>query len=144
MEKMLAQRLSFIKPSPTLAMSAKAAQMKAQGINVINLSAGEPDFDTPDFIKQAATKAMADGMTKYTAVDGLPALKKAIQKKFLNDNQLKYELDELVVSTGGKQVLFNALMATINEGEINWVGQILLKIFPWVFKKPKFHPVCGS
>jgi len=117
MEKMLAQRLSFIKPSPTLAMSAKAAQMKAQGIDVINLSAGEPDFDTPNFIKQAATKAMADGMTKYTAVDGLPALKKAIQKKFLNDNQLKYELDELVVSTGGKQVLFNALMATINEGD---------------------------
>lgn len=114
---MLAQRLSFIKPSPTLAMSAKASQMKAQGIDVINLSAGEPDFDTPDFIKQAATKAMANGMTKYTAVDGLPALKQAIQKKFLNDNQLSYEPDQLIVSTGGKQVLFNALMATINAGD---------------------------
>lgn len=114
---MLAQRLSQIKPSPTLAMNAKAAQMKASGIDVISLSAGEPDFDTPEFIKQAATQAMAKGMTKYTAVDGLPALKKAIQQKFLRDNQLSYDLDQLMVSTGGKQVLFNALMATIEAGD---------------------------
>lgn len=113
----LARRLSLIKPSPTLAMNAKAAQMKANGIDVISLSAGEPDFDTPDFIKQAATQAMAKGMTKYTAVDGLPALKKAIQQKFLRDNQLSYDLDQLIVSTGGKQVLFNALMATIETGD---------------------------
>lgn len=116
-KRMLAQRLSFIKPSPTLAMNAKAAQMKANGIDVISLSAGEPDFDTPDFIKQAATEAMLNGMTKYTAVDGLPALKKAIQQKFLRDNQLSYDLDQLIVSTGGKQVLFNALMATIESGD---------------------------
>lgn len=114
---MLAQRLSLIKPSPTLSMSAKAAQMKAEGIDIINLSAGEPDFDTPAFIKQAATDAMAKGMTKYTAVDGLPALKQAIQQKFLRDNHLRYELNQLIVSTGGKQVLFNALMATIDQGD---------------------------
>lgn len=114
---MLAQRLSLIKPSPTLAMNAKAAQMKASGIDVISLSAGEPDFDTPEFIKQAATRAMANGITKYTAVDGLPALKKAIQQKFLRDNQLSYDLDQLMVSTGGKQVLFNALMATIETDD---------------------------
>lgn len=91
--------------------------MKAEGIDIINLSAGEPDFDTPEFIKQAATQAMADGLTKYTAVDGLPALKKAIQKKFLRDNNLTYELAQLIVSTGGKQVLFNALMATIDQDD---------------------------
>lgn len=114
---MLAQRLSFIKPSPTLAMNAKAAQMKTSGIDVISLSAGEPDFDTPEFIKQAAAQAMAKGMTKYTAVDGMPSLKKAIQQKFLRDNQLSYDLDQLIVSTGGKQVLFNALMATVEDGD---------------------------
>lgn len=114
---MLANRLSSIKPSPTLMMISKAAQLKAQGVDVISLSAGEPDFDTPEFIKQAATEAMAKGMTKYTPVDGLLALKKAIQQKFLSDNQLHYDLDQLMVSTGGKQVLFNAFMASLNDSD---------------------------
>ena len=114
---MLAQRLDLIKPSPTLTINAKAAQLKAKGVDVISLSAGEPDFDTPEFIKQAAVQAMADGITKYTAVDGLLPLKKAIQQKFLRDNHLSYELNQLIVSTGGKQVLFNALMATLDQGD---------------------------
>lgn len=123
----LAHRLLTIKPSPTLAMTAKAATMKAQGRNVISLSAGEPDFDTPDFIKEAANRAMSQGLTKYTAVDGLPALKKAIQGKFLRDSQLSYEASQIMVSTGGKQVLFNALMATINPGD-----QVIIPAPYWV------------
>lgn len=113
----LATRLSLIQPSPTLAMTAVAAQMKAEGIDVIALSAGEPDFDTPDFIKQAAKAAIDKGLTKYTPVDGLADLKKAIQYKFQNDNQLDYGLDQIIASTGGKQVIFNALMATLNAGD---------------------------
>src|SRR5688572_19042505 len=108
----LANRLQQIKPSPTLAMTAKAAQLKAQGRQIISLSAGEPDFDTPEPIKQAASRAMAQGLTKYTAVDGIPPLKQAIQQKLLRDNKLTYELSEIGVSTGGKQVIFNAFMAT--------------------------------
>jgi aspartate aminotransferase len=113
----LAHRLLNIKPSPTLAMTAKAAKMKAEGRSILSLSAGEPDFDTPESIKQAAQEAMAQGLTKYTPVDGLPALKKAIQQKFLRDNQLTYDLSEITVSNGGKQVIFNALMATLNAGD---------------------------
>jgi aspartate aminotransferase len=115
----LADRLKRIQPSPTLAMTAKAAQLKAEGKNIINLSAGEPDFDTPDFIKKAATEALARGETKYTAVDGTPLLKKAIANKFYQDNNLSYSLDKITVSNGGKQVIFNALLATINpEDEV--------------------------
>lgn len=113
----LADRLFHIQPSPTLAMNARAAQLKAEGINVISLSAGEPDFDTPDFIKDGAKKAIDQGFTKYTAVDGVPDLKKAIQAKFLNDNGLKYDLNEITVGNGGKQILFNALMATLNPDD---------------------------
>lgn len=114
---MLAKRLSSIKSSPTLAISAKATQMRENGIDIINLSTGEPDFDTPDFIKQAATTAMSDGLTKYTAVEGMTELRKAIQQKFMKDNLLSFELNQLIVSTGGKQVIFNALMATINQDD---------------------------
>jgi aspartate aminotransferase len=113
----LATRLSLIQPSPTLAMTAKAAQMKAEGIDVIALSAGEPDFDTPDFIKEAAKTALDRGMTKYTPVDGLADLKKAIQSKLHKDNGLEYGLDQIMASTGGKQVIFNGLMATLNAGD---------------------------
>jgi len=114
---LLASRLSRIQPSPTLALNARAAALKAQGIDVINLAAGEPDFETPSWVQQAAVQSMEQGMTKYTAVDGTPALKKAIQQKFIRDNKLEYDLDQIVVSTGGKQVLFNALMATINDDD---------------------------
>lgn len=113
----LSTRLSLIQPSPTLAMTAKAAQMRAEGIDVIALSAGEPDFDTPDFVKEAAKIALDKGMTKYTPVDGLPVLKKAIQAKLAKDNNLSYDLDQIMAGTGGKQVIFNALMATLNSGD---------------------------
>ncbi|MBW8310292.1 MAG: pyridoxal phosphate-dependent aminotransferase [Candidatus Paracaedibacteraceae bacterium] len=113
----LATRLSLIQPSPTLAITAKAAQMKAEGIDVIALSAGEPDFDTPEFIKEAAKAALDRGMTKYTPVEGVAYLKKAIQSKLQKDNGLEYGLDQIMASTGGKQVIFNALMATLNSGD---------------------------
>ena len=109
--------LKRIKPSPTMAVTSKAREMKAAGIDVIGLGAGEPDFDTPDNIKEAAIEAIRRGDTKYTAVDGTPALKKAIQTKFLRENGLSYELDQITVGTGGKQVLYNAFMATVNKGD---------------------------
>ena len=109
--------LKRIKPSPTIAVTSKAREMRAAGKDVIGLGAGEPDFDTPDNIKEAAIEAIKKGDTKYTAVDGTPALKKAIQAKFLRENDLSYELDQISVGTGGKQVLYNAFMATINKGD---------------------------
>lgn len=114
---LLANRLALIHPSPTLAMMAKATELKAQGIDVIALSAGEPDFDTPISIQNAAIDAMHKGMTKYTPVDGIVALKKAIQEKFKKDNNISFDLSEIMASTGGKQVIFNALMASINPGD---------------------------
>src|SRR5476651_253363 len=109
---LLASRLNRIQPSPTLAMTAKAVELKAQGQDIISLSAGEPDFDTPDPIKQAARQAMDQGMTKYTAVEGLLALRKAIQKKFARDNQLTVGVDQITVANGAKHIIFNALLAT--------------------------------
>ncbi len=113
----LAAALSRIKPSPTIAISNKAAQMKADGQNVIGLAAGEPDFDTPENIKEAAIAALRKGATKYTAVDGIPELKDAICRKFMRENGLEYKRSQVSVGTGGKQVLFNALVATINPGD---------------------------
>jgi aspartate aminotransferase len=115
----LASRLKRIKPSPTLAVTTKAAELKAAGHDVIGLGAGEPDFDTPDNIKEAAYAAMKKGETKYTAVDGTPALKKAICAKFERENNLKYTPDQITVGCGGKHVLFNALLASLNtEDEV--------------------------
>lgn len=113
----IADRLSRIKPSPTIAVTNKAKELKAAGKDVIGLGAGEPDFDTPDFVKDAAKKAMDQGQTKYTAVDGTPELKDAIIKKFKRDNNLDYTRDQITVGTGGKQVLYNALMASVNPGD---------------------------
>lgn len=113
----LSKTLERVKPSPTIMISAKAAELKAAGRNVIALSAGEPDFDTPDNIKDAAKAAMDRGETKYTAPDGIPALKQAVCDKFKRDNGLDYEPAQVSVSSGGKQVLYNALMATLNEGD---------------------------
>ncbi len=113
----LADRLDRIKPSPTIAISAKARALKAEGRDIIALSAGEPDFDTPDHIKQAANEAMARGDTKYTDPDGTPALKQAVCRKFKRDNNLDYEPSQVTIGTGGKQVLYNALMATLNPGD---------------------------
>lgn len=113
----IADRLSRIKPSPTIAVTNKAKELKAAGRDVIGLGAGEPDFDTPNFVKDAAKAAMDDGDTKYTAVDGTPALKDAIIAKFKRDNDLSYERDQITVGTGGKQILYNALMASVNPGD---------------------------
>lgn len=113
----VANRLSRIKPSPTLAVTTKVQELKAQGRDIIGLGAGEPDFDTPDFVKEAANKAIAEGKTKYTNVDGTLELKDAIIAKFKRDNGLSYERNQINVGTGGKQVLYNALMASVNEGD---------------------------
>ncbi|MGF7208347.1 aspartate aminotransferase [Skermanella aerolata] len=113
----IASRLSNIKPSPTIAVTQKARELKAAGRNIIGLGAGEPDFDTPNNIKEAAIAAIKSGDTKYTAVDGTPALKKAICAKFSRENGLEYTPEQVTVGTGGKQVLYNALMATLNPGD---------------------------
>lgn len=113
----LAQRLQAVKPSPTLVVAAKAAAMKAQGINVIGLGAGEPDFDTPDHIKAAAIEAINAGFTKYTAVDGIPDLKAAIVDKFKRENGFIYEPKQVLVSVGGKQSIFNLCQALLNTGD---------------------------
>ena len=113
----ISNSLNRIKPSPTIAVSQKARELKAAGKDVIGLGAGEPDFDTPNNIKNAAIKAIRAGDTKYTAVDGTPALKNAIIKKYKKENNLKYSLEEITVGTGGKQVLYNAFMATLNRGD---------------------------
>src|SRR4051794_9480739 len=114
---LVADRLSRIKPSPTIAMSDKAPELKAAGRDVIGLSAGEPDFDTPDNIKEAAIAAIRRGDTKYTNVDGTPELKAAIAAKFKRENGLDYKPSQITVGTGGKQVLYNAFMATLNPGD---------------------------
>lgn len=113
----LAERIMHVKPSPTLAVTAKAAQMQAKGLDVVNLGAGEPDFDTPEHIKQAAIAAIQAGCTKYTAVDGTPELKQAVCDKFKRDNGLDYQLNQILVSVGGKQSFFNLCQAFIGEGD---------------------------
>jgi len=113
----LAESLSRVKPSPTIAVTTKANELKAAGKDVIGLGAGEPDFDTPENIKTAAKKAIDDGRTKYTAPDGIVELKDAICAKFERENGLKYERANVSVGTGGKQVLYNALVATLNPGD---------------------------
>ncbi len=112
-----ADSLNRIQPSATIAVSMKARQLKAQGRDIISLSAGEPDFDTPENIKLAAIKALKEGRTKYTDVDGIPELKAAIVAKFKRDNNLDYTAAQVSVGTGGKQVLYNALLATLNPGD---------------------------
>ena len=113
----LASRLNRIQPSPTIAMSIKARELKAEGKDIIELAAGEPDFPTPSHIIEAAEEAMSRGETKYTDPDGTPALKQAVCDKFKRDNNLEYVTSQVTIGTGGKQVLYNALMATLNEGD---------------------------
>ena len=113
----LSQTLDRVKPSPTITVTTKAAELKAAGRDIIALGAGEPDFDTPENIKAAAVRAIAAGKTKYTAPDGMPELKQAICKKLLRDNKLSYTTAQVSVGTGGKQILYNALIATINAGD---------------------------
>lgn len=117
MEIALAKRIQKVKPSPTLVIAAKAAQMKAQGLDIIGLATGEPDFDTPQHIKLAAISAIEAGYTKYTAVDGIPELKEAIKNKFKKDNGLDYQLNQILVSVGGKQSCYNLCQAFLEAGD---------------------------
>lgn len=124
---LISDRLARLAPSPTVEISGMALDMKRAGRDVIALSAGEPDFDTPEHIKVAAQKAMADGKTKYTQVDGIPELKEAIIRKFARENKIKASIDAISVGTGGKQILFNALLATLNPGD-----EVLIPTPYWV------------
>ncbi|MBL4740543.1 MAG: pyridoxal phosphate-dependent aminotransferase [Sneathiella sp.] len=123
----IAESLGRIKPSPTIAVTTKAAELRAAGRDVIGLGAGEPDFDTPDNIKAAAKTAIDEGKTKYTAVDGIPELKQAICAKFKRENGLDYEPSQVTVSSGGKQVIYNAMVATLNLGD-----EVLIPTPYWV------------
>jgi aspartate aminotransferase len=114
---LIAARLDRVSPSQTIAIATKARQLKAAGRDIISLSAGEPDFDTPDNVKQAAIRAIQAGETKYTDVAGTPALRQAVARKFRRDSGIDYKPEEIIVSTGGKQVIFNAMLATLNAGE---------------------------
>src|SRR5258708_4472139 len=134
----LADRLSRVAPSPTLAMTKRALEMKAAGRDVIGLSAGEPDFDTPKNIQDAAIAAIRGGQTRYTPVDGTPELKRAVAAKFKRENGLDYAPGQIIVGTGGKQVLFNALMATVNEGD-----EVIIPAPYWV-SYPDIVLLCGG
>lgn len=127
MEIAIASRLQSVKPSPTLAVAAKAAQMQAQGLDVIGLGTGEPDFDTPAHIKKAAIAAIEAGYTKYTPVDGIVELKQAVIDKFKRDNGLNYQLNQILISVGGKQSIYNLCQAFINDGD-----EVLIPAPYWV------------
>ena len=113
----ISDSLNRIKPSATMVITTKAAQLKREGKKVIGLSAGEPDFDTPEHVKEAAIEAIKKGYTKYTNVEGIPELRQAIANKFKNDNNIDYPINQIIVGTGGKQILYNALMSSINVGD---------------------------
>ncbi|MES9889105.1 MAG: pyridoxal phosphate-dependent aminotransferase, partial [Candidatus Sedimenticola sp. 6PFRAG1] len=127
MSTKLSARVQAVKPSPTLAVTARAAEMRAAGKDVIGLGAGEPDFDTPDHIKDAAIKAINDGFTKYTAVDGTAGLKQAIIDKFKRDNEFDYAPDEILVSCGGKQSFYNLAQAILDPGD-----EVIIPVPYWV------------
>ena len=134
----LADILSRVKPSATIAVSQKARELQAQGRDVIGLGAGEPDFDTPDNIKEAAIAAINAGKTKYTPISGIPELRKAIAEKFKRENGLDYKPEQTIVGTGGKQILFNAFMATLNHGD-----EVVIPTPYWV-SYPEMVSICGG
>ncbi len=134
----LAAALDRVKPSATIAVTQKARELKAQGRDVIGLGAGEPDFDTPDNIKQAAIEAINRGETKYTPVSGIPELRQAIAAKFKRENGLDYKPEQVIVGTGGKQILFNAFMATMNPGD-----EVIIPAPYWV-SYPEMVSICGG
>ncbi len=134
----LADILSRVKPSATIAVTQKARELKAKGRDVISLGAGEPDFDTPDNIKEAAIEAIKRGETKYTPVSGIPELRKAIADKFKRENGLEYKPEQTIVGTGGKQILFNAFMATLNPGD-----EVVIPAPYWV-SYPEMVSICGG
>ena len=128
----LSDALSRIKPSATIVITQKARDLKAQGRDVISLSVGEPDFDTPDHIKDAAMAAIRRGETKYTPVSGIVPLREAIARKFKRENGLDYKPSQTIVGTGGKQVIYNALLATLNPGD-----EVLVPTPYWVSSPPR-------
>jgi aspartate aminotransferase len=134
----LADALARVRPSPTVAITQMARELKAAGRDVIALSAGEPDFDTPEHVKTAAVAAIARGETKYTAPDGIPELKAAVAAKFAREDGLAYGVDQVMVTTGGKQALFNALMATLNPGD-----EVVIPAPYWV-SYPDMTRLCGG
>lgn len=134
----LSDTLARVKPSPTIAVTTKAQALKAEGKDVIGLGAGEPDFDTPQNIKDAAKRAIDQGKTKYTAVDGIPELKQAICAKFKRENGLEYKPSQVNVSPGGKPVIFNAFMATLNFGD-----EVVIPTPYWV-SYPEMALICGA
>lgn len=134
----LAERLGRIKPSPTMAVTQKARELQAAGRKVIGLGAGEPDFDTPDNIKEVAIAAIRNGDTKYTNVDGTPALKQAIVEKFKRENQLDYDVSQVSVASGGKQIIYNAMVATVQEGD-----EVVVPAPYWV-SYPDIVLLCGG
>jgi aspartate aminotransferase len=134
----LADALSRVKPSATIAVAQKARELKAKGRDVISLGAGEPDFDTPDNIKKAAIEAINRGETKYTAVAGIIELREAIARKYKRENNLDYTANQVIVGTGGKQILFNALMATLNPGD-----EVVIPAPYWV-SYPEMVAICGG
>ncbi len=137
-ELYLSEAVNRVQPSATIAVSNKAMELKRQGIDVIGLGAGEPDFDTPDNIKEAAIKAIQDGKTKYTPVDGIPELKDAICAKFERDNGLKYTPGQISVAPGGKPIIFNAFLATLDEGD-----EVIIPAPYWV-SYPEMALMCGG
>ena len=134
----LADALSRVKPSATIAATQKARDLKAKGREIISLSVGEPDFDTPDNIKQAAIKAIERGETKYTPVAGIPELREAIAEKFKRENGLDYKASQVIVGTGGKQILFNAFLATLNPGDE------VICVAPYWVSYPEMVAICGG
>ena len=135
------QRLSRIQPSPTISITAKAKKLKQEGKKIIDFSAGEPDFDTPDNVKNAAIKAIRDGQTKYTPVNGTKELNEAIIKKFKRENDLNFEPDEITVGCGGKQVIFNALLATIEKGDEIIIPSPFWVSYPDIVLLVEGHPI---
>jgi len=132
------RQLAAVQPSATLAVTQLARELRAQGLDVIGLGAGEPDFDTPEHVKQAAVEAIASGQTKYTSVDGIPELKQAIIDKFARDNHLQYGPENISVAPGGKAIIFNAMMATLNPGD-----EVVIPTPCWV-SYPEIVRLCGA
>src|SRR3990167_5376715 len=141
MHTILSTRAQKIEPSPTTAMNAKAKVLKDQGRDIINLSVGEPDFDTPDFIKDAAIQALKEGFTKYTNDDGYPALKKAIAHKLKRDNGLDYQLDQIIATSGAKQAIYNAALATLNQADEVIIPAPFWVSYPQIAKMAEAKPV---
>lgn len=137
----LADRLDKIKPSKTMAVMALAKDLKAQGVDIVDLGAGEPDFPTPEYIRDLATVAMADGYTKYTKVDGIPELKEAIAVKLKRDNNLIYSAEQIIVTSGAKQAIYNALMSIVNEGDEVIILSPYWVSFPEMVKMVDGEPV---